>query len=80
MNNVKYIEMAIDTLPRNILTEYEITNIKVLFKHEAMDESSLHIHSDVIENDEGTLTTVHTILDNNHNKPITKLELKWRNL
>lgn len=78
VNNVKYIEMAVDTLPRNILNQYEISNIKVLFKHEAMDESSLHIHSNVIENDECTLTTVHTILDDNHNKPITKLEFKWR--
>lgn len=78
VNNVKYIEMAIDTLPRNILNEYEISNIKVLFKHEAMDESCLHVNSDVIENDEGTLTTLHTILDDKHNKPITKLEFKWR--
>ena len=78
VNNVKYIEMAVDTLPRNILNEYEISNIKILFKHEAMDESSLHIHSNVIENDENTLTTIHTILDDEHDKPITKLEFKWR--
>ncbi|MDV4149595.1 thioesterase [Clostridium sp. AL.422] len=77
VNNVKYIEMAVDTLPRNILNEYEISKIKVLFKHESMDESLLHIHSDVIKNNDGTLTTVHSILDDNHNKPITKLEFKW---
>lgn len=78
VNNVKYIEMAIDTLPRYILNNYEITNIKILFKHEAADESSLHINSDVLENNEDTLTTIHTIFDDNHNKPITKLELKWK--
>lgn len=78
VNNVKYIEMAVDTLPRNILNEYEISNIKVLFKHEAMDESSLHIYSDVIDDNKNTLTTIHSILDDTHNKPITKLEFKWR--
>lgn len=78
VNNVKYIEIAIDTLPRNLLNKYEISNIKVLFKHEAMDESTLHICSDVIENNDDTLTTIHTILDDDHNKPITKLEFKWR--
>ncbi len=77
VNNVKYIEMALDTLPRDILNEYEIINIKVLFKQEAMDESSLHINSDVICNNDNSLTTIHTILDDNHDKPITKLEFKW---
>lgn len=78
VNNVKYIEMAIDTLPRDILNAYEIINIKVLFKHEAMDESCLHVCSDVIENNENSLTTIHYIFDDNNSKPITKLEFKWR--
>ena len=48
VNNVKYIEMSVDTLPRELLNQYEISNIKVLYKHEAIDESSLHIYSNVL--------------------------------
>lgn len=80
VNNVKYIEMSVDTLPRELLNKYEISNIKVLYKHEAMDESSLHIHSDIIKDDEINITTVHAIFEDNQDKPITKLEFKWKKL
>ena len=80
VNNVKYLEMAVDTLPRTILNTSEISNIKVLYKKEAIDEASLHVYSDVIENEEDHLTTLHTIVDLAHDKLLTKLELKWKKL
>lgn len=80
VNNVKYIEMAVDTLPRTILNAHEISNIKVLYKKEAIDEASLHVCSDVVENEGGHLTTLHTIVDLTHDKLLTKLELKWKKL
>ena len=80
VNNVKYIEMSVDTLPRELLNQYEISNIKVLYKHEAIDESSLHIYSNVLQNIENKLTTVHAIFNDNKDKAITKLELKWRKI
>lgn len=78
VNNVKYIEMAVDTLPRDLLNVYKISSIKVLFKKEATEDSTLHLCSNVIEQDEHHLTTVHTIFDEHSDKPITKLEFKWR--
>lgn len=80
VNNVKYLEMAVDTLPRTILNTSEISNIKVLYKKEALDEASLHVCSDIIENEKGHLTTLHTIIDLTHDKLLTKLELKWRKI
>lgn len=71
--------MAVDTLPRTILNTSEISNIKVLYK-KALDEASLHVCSDVIENEKGHLTTLHTIIDLTHDKLLTKLELKWRKI
>ena len=38
LNNVKYMKMAIDTLPRSILNEYELFNTKVLFKKKQLME------------------------------------------
>lgn len=80
VNNVKYIEMAVDTLPKDLLNNYEISTLKVLFKQEATDGSSLHLFSNVMNHDASDLITIHTIFDKNHDKPITKLEFKWKKL
>ena len=78
VNNVKYIEMAVDTLPKAFLAEYEISNIKVLFKKEATDENTLRLLSEVIKEDEKYVTTVHQIVDEKEDKLLTKLEFKWK--
>lgn len=76
VNNVKYMEMAIDTLPRSILNEYKLFNIKVLFKKETTDKDTLHISSEVINND-NNITTVHNIANSNGNL-LTKLQFIWK--
>ncbi|MBE6071839.1 MAG: acyl-[acyl-carrier-protein] thioesterase [Clostridium butyricum] len=75
VNNVKYMEMAIDTLPRSILNEYKLYNIKVLFKKETTDGDTLHISSEVIDN--GDITTIHSITSNNGNL-LTNLQFIWK--
>lgn len=76
VNNVKYMEMAIDTLPRSILNEYKIFNIKVLFKKETTDGDTLHISSEVIYDENNHLTTLHNITSND-GKLLTKLQFTW---
>lgn len=76
VNNVKYMEMAIDTLPRSILDEYKLFNIKVLFKKETTDGDILHISSEVIYNENNDITTIHNITSNNGNL-LTKLQFIW---
>ena len=77
VNNVKYMEMAMDTLPRHILNEYELHNIKVLFKKETTDGDILHISSEVIDNDNKSVTTIHNIA-NKEGKLLTKLQFMWK--
>jgi medium-chain acyl-[acyl-carrier-protein] hydrolase len=77
VNNVKYMEMAIDTLPRYILNEYKLFNIKVLFKKETTDGDTLHISSEVVNNDNNNITTIHTITSNNGTL-LTKLQFIWK--
>ncbi|SCI95713.1 Acyl-ACP thioesterase [uncultured Clostridium sp.] len=77
VNNVKYMEMAVDTLPRYILNEYNLFNIKVLFKKETTDGDTLHISSEVIDNESGDITTIHNITSNNGNL-LTKLQFIWK--
>lgn len=76
VNNVKYMEMAIDTLPRSIINEYELFNIKVLFKKETTDGDTLHVASEVINND-NTITTVHKITSSSE-ALLTKLQITWK--
>ena len=78
VNNVKYIQMAVDTLPKELLNTYEISSMKVFFKKEATEDSTLHLCSNIMEHEEHELTTVHTISDSSSDKPITKLEFKWK--
>ena len=77
VNNVKYMEMAIDTLPRSILNEYKIFNIKVLFKKETTDGDTLHIASEVFEDENSPITTLHNITSND-GKLLSKLQFIWK--
>lgn len=77
VNNVKYMEMAIDTLPRSILNEYKLYNIKVLFKKETTDGDTLHISSEVINNDSDNIITIHNITSNNGTL-LTNLQFIWK--
>lgn len=77
VNNVKYMEMAIDTLPRSILNEYKIFNIKVLFKKETTDGDTLHIASEVIDDGNNHLTPLHNITSKD-GKLLTKLQFTWK--
>ena len=77
VNNVNYMEMAIDTLPRSILNEYKLYNIKVLFKKETTDGDILHISSEVIDNDSDNIITIHNITRNNGTL-LTNLQFIWK--
>lgn len=77
VNNVRYMEMAMDTLPRYILNEYQLFNIKVLFKKETTDGDTLHISSQIISDENDEIITVHNILGNSK-KLLTKLQFIWK--
>ena len=70
--------MAVDTLPNELLDQYKISDIKVLFKKEASEGSTLHFNTDIIRNNEDELITVHRVFKDEVQKPITKLEFKWK--
>lgn len=75
VNNVKYMEMSIDTLPKYILNEYDLSNIKVLFKKETNIGSTVHVSSEVKEVSDKEIITLHTITDE---KLLTKLQFTWK--
>lgn len=77
VNNAKYMDMAIDSLPRSILNEYNISNIKILFKKETTDGDILNIESEVLNSEDNSITTIHTITSSN-DKLLTKLQFNWK--
>lgn len=74
VNNVRYMEMAVNTLPSDIINNYDISNIKVLFKKETSHGHTVTVSSEVINPSENTITTLHSISEE---KLLTKLEITW---
>ncbi|WP_297631514.1 acyl-ACP thioesterase domain-containing protein [uncultured Clostridium sp.] len=74
VNNVRYMEMALNSLPKEILNDYDVTNIKVLFKKETTIGNTVSISSQVIQNSQDEVTTLHNIEEE---KLLVKLQIKW---
>ena len=69
--------MSIDTLPEDIVNNYRLSNIKVLFKKETSYGDTIHISTEVIKNENDKINTLHTITST-EGKLLTKLQLEWQ--
>lgn len=74
VNNVKYMEMSLNNLPKEILNNYDISNIKVLFKKETSIGNTVSVSSQVINHSDTEITTLHNI---EHEKLLVKLQFSW---
>lgn len=75
VNNVNYIEWAIESVPIEVVKEYEVKRIKVVFEKETTYGEKVIISAKVLNKDD-RITTVHTI-KNSEDKELTKLEIDW---
>lgn len=75
VNNTKYIEWAIETLPENIVNNYKLVDLKVTFQKECKYGESVHVYTDIIEEEE-RLVTIHNI-ENSEGIELTRLICKW---
>lgn len=75
VNNCKYIEWAIESVPFEIVKNNNIKRIKVIFKKETIYGENISVFTQVINNDEN-IVTVHQIVDSNGIE-LTKLEIEW---
>lgn len=76
VNNVKYIEWAIESVSIDIIKEYELKRVKVVFEKETTYGHKVIVDAQIINQDNNTITTIHRIY-NDENKELTKLELDW---
>jgi len=76
VNNVNYIQWAIESVPLDIVKEYEIKRIKVVFEKETTYGDTVHVSAKMLKEDEEMITTVHSIKSKD-GKEVSKLEATW---
>lgn len=76
VNNLKYMEMAMDTLPIEILEKNELSRLKIVFKKETVYGDTIKVLTEVRE-EENNLVSVHS-MTGNAGKLLTKVEFNWR--
>lgn len=76
VNNVKYMEWAMESAPIEVIKDYELKQIKVTFEKEAIYGDKVHVSAQVIKENENTIITVHTIKSGD-SMELTKIEIRW---
>lgn len=78
VNNVKYVEWAVESLPLDIVLNYELKEITVIFEKECKYGAEIKTSCQVRETDDG-LVILHKISDK-EDKELTVLTSIWKNL
>lgn len=78
VNNTKYIDWAIETLPEDIVNNYVLDEIRVTFEKECKYGEEVKVFTDV-RREEEDLVTVHKI-ESSDGKELTRLIGCWKKL
>ena len=76
VNNVKYIEWAIEAVPIEVIKDYTIKRIKVTFEKESKYGETISSSAAIKEIDENTIKSYHTIRKSDGTE-LTLLEAEW---
>ena len=76
VNNSKYMEWAIESVPQEIIKDYELKRIKVVFDKETTYGHKIDVSTQIIKEDDGKIRTLHLITSDD-DKKLTKLEVEW---
>jgi len=79
VNNVKYVEWAIEAVPLDVISNYVLKRIKVVFEKETTYGDKVSVSATVKEMDDINLKSYHTIRNSEGNQ-LTLLEADWRKL
>ncbi|OFI05371.1 acyl-ACP thioesterase [Clostridium acetireducens DSM 10703] len=75
VNNVKYVNWVIESIPIDLIKDYKLKSIKVAYRKETTYGEKIKVITE-INNKEKELICLHEILDSN-NKSLTLAETKW---
>ena len=76
VNNVKYIEWAIEAVPIEVVRDYTIKRIKVTFEKESKYGETITSSAAIEKIDENTIRSYHTIKKSDGTE-LTLLEAEW---
>lgn len=76
VNNAKYVEWAIESLPIEVVRDFKLENIKVTFEKECTYGEEIRALSSVRKEEDGSLTSIHRI-ESKDGMELTKLIGKW---
>lgn len=76
VNNVKYVEWAMEAVPLDLINNYNINRIKVIFEKETTYGDKISVSATVKDIDEGNSKSYHTIR-NSEGIELTLLEVDW---
>lgn len=76
VNNVKYLEWAIETVPIDIVKTYELKRVKITFEKETTYGHTVVSNTQVIKASQDKIKCLHKIRDD-EGKEITLLETHW---
>ena len=78
VNNVKYVEWAVESLPLEIVSNYELKELSVVFEKECRYGAEVIASYEIRENEDG-VEILHKIADT-EGKELTVLISKWKKL
>ncbi|MGL4874017.1 MAG: acyl-[acyl-carrier-protein] thioesterase [Clostridium sp.] len=76
VNNVKYVEWALESVPQEIVRDLELRRMKILFEKEVSYGDTIHVSAEVKHNEDGVVRTLHRI-SNREGEELTLLEIEW---
>lgn len=76
VNNVKYVELAIEAVPQEIVSKCNLERVKVIFEKETTYGDIVSILTEVEEVNENLYITSH-VIKSKDGKELTKLEMHW---
>ena len=76
VNNSKYMEWAIESMPRDIIEKYKLDRIKVVFEKETYYGHEIEVITQIDHNDDNSIKTVH-LIKSEDGLELTKLEMDW---
>lgn len=76
VNNSKYMEWAIESVPIDVVKDYELRRIKVQFEKETTYGHKVSVETQINEENDSKIVTIHSI-KSDEDKELTKLEIEW---
>lgn len=76
VNNVKYVAWAIETVPRDVVTKYELKNVKVTYQKETSYGNIVKARTQILEEEDG-IVCLHKIQDKSDNE-LAILQTMWK--